>query len=438
MAAPLEDSEFSALLKPLAPPERLAAAVSGGPDSLALLVLLARWRDSQTRRETALYALSVDHALRPDAAAEVRHAARIARRLDIPHLILRRRGPKPSSAIQAAARNARHALMQQWCRRNAVTALAFAHHLEDQAETFLFRLARGSQLDGLAAMTPETRRGSVRILRPLLAVPKTRLAARLTREKIAWRNDPSNHDPAFTRTHLARALTALEKAAMPPARLAAAAKGARRLRRMLDAQTAAVLQNTFYFDQAGFAATSRNALRGPYPVALRALRRALMTVGARRLPPATAKLTNLLDALRAQAPFPGCTLAGCRLIPAQGKLMIVREAGWLARYGAPLALRPGETGIWDRRYRITLQAAENTPRAGEFEIRPLGMDRPPDDGLITPVPACARPALPALWQGRRLLAVPHLNWRSPQTPSLWLKAALLPTEGLDFSAKYII
>src|SRR5712692_9076186 len=121
---------------------RLAVAVSGGPDSLALAILCHRWAAA---RGGEAFALSVDHRLRPESAAEVRQVRRWLRALGIPHhvLVWKRPGARPSSALQAAARAARYGLLAQWCSRRGVLHLALAHHAGDQAETVLMRLARG-------------------------------------------------------------------------------------------------------------------------------------------------------------------------------------------------------------------------------------------------------------------------------------------------------
>src|SRR5262245_21437394 len=169
---PLTEAEFAALMRPLGPFEaqpRLAVAVSGGSDSLALTLLLHDWA---RRQRGVLTALTVDHGLRPEAAAEARQVARWLRARGIRHRVLtwRPAGEARRGGLQAAARAARYRLLGAWCRANGVLHLALAHHREDQAETLLLRLARGSGLDGLAAMAAVSEREGVRLIRPLLAV----------------------------------------------------------------------------------------------------------------------------------------------------------------------------------------------------------------------------------------------------------------------------
>jgi len=153
-AAPLDASGFARLMASLGPFEsapRIAVAVSGGADSLALALLAADWAAAQGGKAVAL---TVDHGLRPEAAAEARQVRRWLADCGISHFILAWRGPRSGADVQAAARAARYRLMGEWCARRGILHLLLAHHRDDQAETVLLRLARGSGLEGLAAMAP--------------------------------------------------------------------------------------------------------------------------------------------------------------------------------------------------------------------------------------------------------------------------------------------
>lgn len=179
----------------------IVLAVSGGPDSLALMWLAARWRKA-LKRGPALAVVTVDHGLRPEAAAEARAVKRLAASLDLPHRTLRWNGDKPRTGIQAAAREARYRLLAQAAKTLGASHVMIAHTRDDQAETVLMRLSRGSGIAGLAAMAREIERDGVVLARPLLDVPKARLVATLTKARIAFATDPSNADPRFTRPRL--------------------------------------------------------------------------------------------------------------------------------------------------------------------------------------------------------------------------------------------
>jgi tRNA(Ile)-lysidine synthase len=205
--APVSAAEAKALFAPWKDAAALLIAVSGGPDSVALMWLAARWRRSLPRGPRLL-AVTVDHGLRPEAAREARDVKELARALEIAHRTMKWTGAKPDTGVPAAARAARYRLLARAARGEGATHILTGHTLDDQAETVLMRLLRGSGIAGLSAMAHETGRAGVILVRPLLAVPKSRLVATLKRAGIGYADDPTNRDTAFTRPRL-RALLPL-------------------------------------------------------------------------------------------------------------------------------------------------------------------------------------------------------------------------------------
>ena len=186
----------------------LVLAVSGGPDSIALMWLAARWRRALTRGPQ-LIAVTVDHGLRPEAAREAREVKRLAQSLDLPHRTLRWTGAKPETGLPAAARSARYRLLAQAARQSHATHILTAHTRDDQAETLLMRLLRGSGIAGLAAMARESERDGLRLARPLLDVSKSQLIATLKKAGIDFADDPTNRDVSFTRPRIRAVMPAL-------------------------------------------------------------------------------------------------------------------------------------------------------------------------------------------------------------------------------------
>jgi tRNA(Ile)-lysidine synthase len=179
----------------------IVLAVSGGPDSIALMWLAARWRRALARGPR-LVAVTVDHGLRPEAAAEAREVKRLARSLDLPHRTLRWTGAKPRTGLPAAARAARYRLLAQAARASGATHVLTAHTRDDQAETLLMRMLRGSGIAGLAAMARESERDGLLLARPFLNVSKSQLIATLQKAKVDFADDPTNRDTSFTRPRL--------------------------------------------------------------------------------------------------------------------------------------------------------------------------------------------------------------------------------------------
>ena len=186
----------------------IVLAVSGGPDSVALMWLAARWRRGLSRGPR-LVAVTVDHGLRKEAAREARDVKRLARALDVEHRTMRWRGTKPKTGLPAAARIARYELLARAARACGARHVLTAHTRNDQAETLLMRLLRGSGIAGLSAMARQSERDGFLLARPLLHLPKARLIATLSRAKIDFADDPTNRDTNFTRPRIRALLPAL-------------------------------------------------------------------------------------------------------------------------------------------------------------------------------------------------------------------------------------
>jgi len=179
----------------------LVLAVSGGPDSVALMWLMTRWRRALARGPRLL-AVTVDHGLRPEAAREARDVKRLAQSLGLDHRTMRWAGDKPKTGVPAAARAERYRLLARAARGVGASHILTAHTRDDQAETLLMRLLRGSGIAGLAAMARQSERDGVMLARPLLNVSKSQLVATLKRAGIAFADDPTNRDTTFTRPRL--------------------------------------------------------------------------------------------------------------------------------------------------------------------------------------------------------------------------------------------
>jgi tRNA(Ile)-lysidine synthase len=225
---PVAADEAAALFADLSKAPVVILAVSGGPDSTALLWLAARWR-ARRKRGPKLIAVTVDHGLRPESAREALAVRRLARRLDVAHRTLRWSGNKPKTGIQQTARAARYRLLGDAARKAGARHVVTAHTLDDQAETVLFRLARGSGITGLRGMVPlsllpASAERELALVRPLLGLPKSRLLATLAAAKIPFADDPSNRDPHFTRPRLRELMPRLEAEGLDTRRLAAFAR----------------------------------------------------------------------------------------------------------------------------------------------------------------------------------------------------------------------
>ncbi|TWB45098.1 tRNA(Ile)-lysidine synthase [Nitrospirillum pindoramense] len=406
----VDDALFDRLMAPLGPFENaplLAVGVSGGRDSLALTLLADRWARA---RGGGVLALTVDHALRPESAAEAAQVGRWLAGRGIAHTILTWTGPKPASGLQAAARRARYDLLAGACRARGILHLCLAHHREDQAETVALRRAGGSGADGMAGMAAARALADVRLLRPLLAVGRADLAATCGTFGQPWIDDPSNLMDRYARVRLRRQ-------GLPVAPLLAEAVAAGRARAALDGAVADAVARHVLLAPEGYAVVDADALLTdiPRPVALRLLSGLAAALGGQPYPASPQGAERLLAALpglwETDAGALALTLAGCQARRLAGagagrRLLLLRQVG---RMAPPVPL-DGAGARWDGRFQaigggivpgLTLGAL------GAADARRLAAL---DLAALARIPKAVWPTLPALRSGGTLVAVPHLDW----------------------------
>ncbi len=410
-ASVLDDRSFAGCIRDLGPFEstpHIAVAVSGGADSLALVHLAHRWALRQGGRVTAL---TVDHGLRPESAEEARKVSAWMTDLGVDHHILKWKGPRPAAGIQEAAREARYDLLTGWCREHDVMHLLVAHHRDDQAETVAMRFGRQSGLDGLAGMPACAHRGGVRLLRPLLCVPRAQLEAMLVKRHLRWIDDPSNRSAHFERIRLRRFLGGQSDWSD---KLRHASAVMARWRRLSGAAQSRFLARTVQFHEAGFARINLPAWRSrPADLVSGALGRVLATVSGRPYVPGPDSLHRLATALCRDTPGGG-TLAGCRVFVKGQTGFVGREPERQSHPLPAVPLQGNMVASWDRRFRITTPPDPGASVHG-LDVRLLGRDgwvavKKDLDRVPSGMPSDIIPVLPAVWATHGPVFVPHLGY----------------------------
>lgn len=359
---------------------RLAVAVSGGADSMALALLARDWT---AERGGTVCALVVDHGLRAASANEARLTVDRLAAAGIPAILLTlanlRRGP----ALAERARIARYDALTMACRSDGILHLLLGHHALDQAETLAMRVLRQSGGHGLAGMPALVETPGVRLLRPLLAIPPGPLRGFLQLQGVAWIDDPSNQDLTALRPRLRHGLRGVD-----PAPLVAAACSAGLARARDEAALAAELAASVSIRPEGFAVTTASRFR---PSALAVL---LRVVGGNPYAPGSVQVAGLARALRP------ATLAGVRLLGGRDGWLLIREEAAMA---GPVTAVSGAR--WDNRMRLL--AGDGLPPGAM--IGALGDDAAAFRRLSV-LPSALLRTLPALRVGKVLLAVPHLGY----------------------------
>lgn len=402
---------FSAQMHKMGPFEArptLAVAVSGGSDSLALAMLAHHWVQAQGG---SIIALTIDHLLRPESSEEAATVQYWLQQMGITHHILRWEEAKPAANIQAEAREARYRLLIDWCKTHGILHLLLAHHQDDQAETFMLRLERGSGVDGLSAMPLISSHRGIRLLRPLLNTPKAALQAILTAQHHPWVEDPSNQNPHYARSHIRNFLHnpfdgKFSNAELLSNRLAATASHLGRARASLERSVARAMVETLTLYPEGYCQLDRECFRKlDEEAGLRLLAAILTTLGGNRYPPRFEALKRLYTSLHDAAAFTARTLWGCYIIARKGGITFCREPSQVA---GPVMLSPGKPALWDNRFLLSCTVpglrGEALGKAHWQMLKQQGMTISlPEKIIIT---------LPALKSLESVIAVPHINFYS--------------------------
>lgn len=368
---------------------RSGVAVSGGGDSMALLHILKSCADE---RGAVLEAATVDHGLRPGAAAEAAFVAETCAGLGIRHEILRWEGWDGAGNVQAEARTARYRLLAEWAARRGLDGVALGHTLDDQAETFLMRLARRAGVDGLAAMDRQFRRDGMRFWRPALALERKELREFLTRHALDWRDDPSNDDERYDRVKARKALGVLEGLGIDrdtlsgvAGHLGAASHALKLCTRDTARRIARIEAGDVVFEREGLILAGSEIRR-------RLVAAALVWVSGAAYAPRQEAL-DLAEAAFARRKTH--TLHGCLALSDKNCLRITREFNAVGDISAPIG------ALWDGRWRVT------GPAGPGLEIRALGEAvKTCPDWRETGLPRDTLRASPAVWQGENLVAAP--------------------------------
>ncbi len=391
---PLSDESLLAPLRAAyadVPTGALAVAVSGGGDSTALLI--ATW---QLRPDVR--AVTVDHGLRPESGDEAREVAKRCASLGIDHTILTWTADHQNGNLQAMARQARQTLIADWARANGVGSVALGHTLDDQAETFIMRLARGSGVDGLAGMTPQTQISGIRWLRPWLGLSRADLRDFLTRQGQGWIDDPSNDNDRFLRVRVRQILPLLEEMGVSRQRIVNTSENMGRAREALEIATWQLAQECVETPPSGEVAITRAIFdAAPQELRLRLMAGILQWMSGAIYRPRLDSLKELLDSDQDRA------LCGCIIRSRSDKVFVRREL--VAAQQSRLA----HAGIWDARWHV-----DDPIDAGGTHVAVLGPDglsqvgNWKEAGIRQEVLVCT----PALWAGDQLLAAPLAGYGS--------------------------
>ena len=373
--------------------KRLGVAVSGGSDSLGLLHLANDWGNANGR---TVFAATVDHGLRDEAAAEAARVGEICADLGVAHRVLEWRDWDQEGNLQAEARTARYRLLADWARELELDAVLLGHTQDDLAENLLIRLSRRAGVDGLSAMASRFERDGQVFARPLLGVSREALREDLRSRNIEWLDDPSNDNAAFDRVKARQALSVLAPLGIDADVLADVSRNLSDAREALEWQVYRLAAQAVTQDRGDLVIDVSAIQAAPVELRRRLLVAAVRWVSGAEYAPRRASLAQALAKIESGE---GATLSGCLLTVANGSLRVTREFAAVAKSVA--------TGkVWDGRWLV------DGPWQEGLEIRALGEEglRQLDDWRGANMPRTSLLSSPSVWMGETLVASPILGF----------------------------
>ncbi len=410
-------SEFGKIFSNFGPFEsnpEIAVGVSGGADSLLLVLLLQQW---VLKKNGKLTALIVNHNLRSGSMAEIKILKGWLRKYKINYKVFHWVGKKPKTRIQEIARSVRLKMLTDWCFQNGIIHLCLAHNLDDQAETFLIRLSRGSGVYGLSAMAPISVYKHVRLLRPFLFFGKERIILTLEKMKQDWIEDPSNKNTNFQRVRIRNIRSILGEEGIDNNKLSQTSKNLGRAKAAILDNVSSLAAESVSIYPEGYVILHRGKfLKAPEEIRLKLLSHILMCVSGKEFPPRLKNLEKLDRVLCSSRKNFGSTLHSCQIeslkksIP-DNKIIFFRE---MASIQDKKILLNGKSCIWDNRFQVSCDIKIKNTMIYCTKLGADGLKQVlkffPDAGGSS-IPYKVKLALPSVWAGRSLLSVPHLNFR---------------------------
>lgn len=369
--------------------EHIGIAVSGGGDSMALLHLAYRVTQQTGQKLTAM---TVDHGLRPESAAEAAGVAAFCKKLDIPQVTLKWTGWEETGNLQSAARDARYQLMADYAKTQNIDAIMLGHTVDDGAENFLMRLARSAGPDGLGTMNTRFARNGITWLRPLWQASREELREYLRRHAVGWVDDPSNDDSKYERVKARKILKALKPLGITADTLHqtsfAITQSNWLVKDHIRAKAAQYVQSA---NGDVLITSSRRSEISP-ELQRRFLIAAIKWISSSGYGPRESGLTELDVALMTSGKG---TLCGCIFTQDDSGTRITRELNAVK----DIVAKTDQT--WDRRWQF------EGPHAPDLAVRALGEGiRDCPDWRDTGLPRTSLMSSPSIWRGDTLIAAP--------------------------------
>tara|TARA_B100000401_G_scaffold436209_1_gene379256 strand:- start:918 stop:2006 length:1089 start_codon:yes stop_codon:yes gene_type:complete len=324
--------DFQNIMRNLKICKDFAVAISGGPDSLALVLLSDQYAKDNRLKFTAI---SIDHSLRSDSKNEIKWIERLMRKYKIKFISLKVKGQKPKSNVMSYARDNRYSLLTQHCKKSKITFLLTAHHLDDEIENFFMRLIRGSGIKGLSSSSVKHthRKSGVKIIRPLLSYSKKTLIKYLAHKKQKYIFDPTNNDKRHDRSRIRLLTSKLISEGLNKSRLANIIDNLKKAEFAIQSSLSGHVKTLVRIrDKSHIVIRLKGFIKLPEEFQFRIAANILEYVSKKNKKPRAKSVLNVMEKI-ALKDFRGMTVHGCTIVKKENEIILFQERGRINKTG---------------------------------------------------------------------------------------------------------
>ena len=401
--------------------QKIAIAVSGGIDSMVLMKISSL---SKKIKSENVHILTINHDLRKGSKEETLFVRKEADKLGLKVCILTWKGKKPKSGIQEKARKKRHNLLFNYCKKNYISDLFFAHHLDDQIENFIFRMFRGSGIVGLTSFSSFSKIDKINLIRPLIETPKSDLLLFAKKQKIKWIEDPSNSNLDFDRVKVRNVLKNFYDSGFDKKLFLKSIRKLKSINEDIELLTGdyitkyiEVYENIYVSIKKEFFSNS------PKEIQMRVIKNCISFFAPEKLySPKDIKIINLLNWIKCNPKVASKTLGGTLFKKNNNAIILYKEVNKLS-HTKPVNISKSKFRSWDNRFLVksNVKIDGKISYLGPEGVKILKSKKIDVNKVKKNAPIAAIYSSPAIWQKKRLISAPIFDYHYKNSVDIEIK-----------------
>ena len=401
--------------------QKIAIAVSGGIDSMVLMKVSSL---SKKIKPKNIHILTINHDLRKGSKEETLFVRKEADKLGLKATVLTWKGKKPKSGIQEKARKKRQNLLFNYCKKNNISDLFFAHHLDDQIENFIFRMFRGSGIVGLTSFSNFSKIDKINLIRPLINTPKSDLLLFAKKQKIEWIEDPSNSNLDFDRVKVRNVLKNFYDSGFDKKLFLKSISKLKSINEDIELLTGDYIANYIEVYENIYVSIKKEFFsNSPKEIQMRVIKNCISFFAPEKLfSPKDIKIINILNWIKCNSKVESKTLGGTLFKKNNNAIILYKEVNKLSHI-KPVNISKSEFKSWDNRFLVksNVKIDGKISYLGPEGVKILKSKKIDVNKAKKNAPIAAIYSSPAIWQKKRLISAPIFDYSYNRSVNIEIK-----------------